>query len=338
MSMMAELEGVVACPLTAFDSAGGVDYDTYRLQLEFLLAAGASGVCLFMHAAESLVLDDEERTHMLQAAVDTVGARVPVLVHVSGTATSQSAHRASVAARLGADGIVCLPPYHVRLDDIAMVDHFAAVADATALPFLVYSYPGAGAAVTPNLLKRMVQEIPSIVGMKNAGGDVADMLEYVRIGREERARFAIFHGTEYVVPNRAMGGAGCFSITGLVIPTLLRRLWSALQEEDHGKALDLQLDISRVLNAVVPLYPSGIKAAAGLMGREVGPPRRPHRRLSGSELAELERALESIDAVSEESRGWGNAVQMMSPRPQPVTSEVAAKGLGAAQVKGTSHE
>ncbi|SHK63924.1 4-hydroxy-tetrahydrodipicolinate synthase [Pseudonocardia thermophila] len=296
--------GVIACPLTPFDSTGRVHRATFRRQLEFLVDNGAAGVCVFMHAAESLLLTEAERAEMLDDAVATLAGRVPILVHVSSASTAQARDRAARAHEQGADGVVCLPPYHVHLDEVALERHFAAVADASPLPLVVYSYPAAGAPIGPELLDRLLQKVPTVQGMKNAGGDVAEMLRLVHVARERREEFSIFHGIEYLLPNLAMGGAGCFSITGLVAPRLVRELWRSAVAADHATALQRQLEVSELLRALLPLYPSTIKAAAGLMGRDVGPPRPPHRELCAGELGALRRALDSLPALRGELRGW----------------------------------
>lgn len=300
-----KLAGVVGTPVTPFTP--DLELDTVALErlVDFHVTQGSNVLALPMHIGESLNLSIEERKTMAEVAVKTVGRRIPVLVHVSLPGTSQTVELARHAESVGADGVVVVTPYHWRPEPDALFEHFGSVADAVAIDVLLYNFPGRlGVAVTPDLVKRLIDRHPNVVGMKDATYDMQAFTEMARRVTEVAPGFALFTGVEYPLPGMALGGVGCFSPSLQLAPGLVRALCEACADGDFARALPLQRRASALWHLVKDGYPASIKEALGILGRPVGSVRGPLSGLSDGTAAALREGLDTLGVLSGEPHGW----------------------------------
>ncbi|WP_190094796.1 dihydrodipicolinate synthase family protein [Streptomyces melanogenes] len=297
-------EGLIACPLTPYDDAGELDAATYAKQLEFLLGAGFTALCPLMHAGESLNLSFAERREVSSLTVSAAG-RAPVVAHVSCPGTDHTVALARQAQSVGAAAVIATTPYHWHPGDAGLLAHFSAVAEAVDISVLAYSPPpSAGTPLTPRLVGELISRHPNFLGLKEASNDVTAFGGFARSAAALRADFSVLGGIEYTLAQRALGGAGSFSILALVAPRLVRELWTATVQGEFERAAGLQDRVSRLLSLFIPRYPAGLKAAAALMGRPLGPTRLPIPPLDPAETQALARALEETGITAQEPYGW----------------------------------
>jgi 4-hydroxy-tetrahydrodipicolinate synthase len=273
--------------------------------VEFLLSSGVQALCALMHVGESLNLSFAERELLASLTVRASGGRVPVVVHVSCPGTDHTVRLARHAQSVGADAVIVTSPYHWHPGEEGMSRHFDAVADAVGIPFLGYSPPpSAGTPLTPELVTRLARRHEHFLGLKEASNHMGTFGEFARAAEAVRPDFSVLGGIEYTLPQRALGGAGSFSVCALVAPRLVTGLWKAVSEDDHERARELQARMTRLLSLLVPRYPAGVKAAAGLMGRPVGGPRLPVPPLTPAENDRLAAALDEAGVTATEPYGW----------------------------------
>jgi len=298
--------GLVHTPVTPFTHGARVDYDRYSKLIEFHLKHGAESLALPMHAGESVSLSDEERRKLLEFAIKQVKGRVPVIAHVSDSGTAIAAERARHAEKAGATAIICTPPYYWTPPPAMLLEHFATVGAAAALPFFVYNSPEemGGVKVTTELALKLIARLPNFAGIVDASLDWQFMIELVSEARKVRPDFQLLSGTEYLVSARAIGAKGLFSPLAGVAPLLMRGLYDHCRKEQYGEARKAQEAIAAVRRLLKPDGVAGLKAAVAAMGRDCGGPRYPLLPLGEAERVRVSGELAAMAALRAEPRGW----------------------------------
>ena len=159
------LKGVLPIAPTPFHANGDLDLEGMCRVLDCMIDQGVDGICILANYSEQFVLSDEERETLLRLTTEHVGGRVPVIATISHFSTRIAAERARRAAEAGAVMVMMMPPYHgasLRADEQAMVEHFAAVADAGRLPIMVQDAPLSGVALTVPFLAHLAREVPLV--------------------------------------------------------------------------------------------------------------------------------------------------------------------------------
>ncbi|MDW8099767.1 MAG: dihydrodipicolinate synthase family protein [Anaerolineae bacterium] len=287
--------GVYCALVTPYSADGSVDLARLRDLIAWLIERGVHGLWVCGGTGEGLLLDEDERRAVAETAVDAARGRVKVIVHVGALSTRLAAALAAHAARIGADGIACLPPFYWHLNDDAIVAHYQNVAMAADnLPLFAYNIPrNTGIIITPALLSRLRREIPTIVGLKHSSYDLFDLHT---MALEHGDALAIFCGhDELFLPALALGACGLVGATVNFIPQVYVRLWGAYQEGNWAEAARQQAMANRIVHAVLQgEVVAATKAALSLVGPDPGPPRPPLQPLSATQVDELRRALKGL--------------------------------------------
>ncbi|WCB96861.1 4-hydroxy-tetrahydrodipicolinate synthase [Baekduia alba] len=318
--------GYFGSPLTPYDAAGRIDEEVYAQEVEFLIGNGAPALCSLMHVGESLNLSADERRRVTELTVEVAAGRVPVIAHVSLPGTQHTVELAEHAQSVGAQGVVSVTPYHWRPTDEGLYEHFVAVGSSVDVALLTYSYPAAfGVGVSPQVATRLVERLPNYLGAKQADYDMQTFTEMVRALHVARPDFSVFAGVEYLLPALALGGCGSLSACGVVAPRLLTALWQAASTGDFEGARELQWKMGQLFLLLTSRYPATIKAAAGIMGREVGPTRLPVLPLAAEEVAALAAELDAMGILESEPYGWA-----LDAEPDPERARASVRGVLAA--------
>jgi 4-hydroxy-tetrahydrodipicolinate synthase len=216
----------------AFDEA------TFRAFVEWQIQEGSHGLVPVGTTGESATLAADEHRAVISACVETADRRVPV---IAGCGSNNTAHAIALtrsAKDAGADAALHVPPYYNRPNQDGVFAHFRAIADAVDLPIVLYNVPGR--TVTDISVETMARlsEIPSVVAVKDATGNVA------RVSAQRlacRSGFAQLSGNDDMALGfMAMGGVGCISVTANVAPRLCADFQERCRDGDWKGALDLQ--------------------------------------------------------------------------------------------------
>lgn len=232
--MRTKFTGVGTALITPFTTAGAVDEAAVRrlarrqidLGTHFLVPCGTTG--------EVPTLTAGERRRVVEIVVDEARGQVPVLAGAGGYDTSEVAHAAVEMQAAGADGLLSVTPYYNRPTPEGLYAHYARIAEATPLPIIVYNVPGrTGCNVDAPTLARLAT-IPSIVGVKEASGNMSQMADIVRAVPDE---FLVLSGDDAVtLPLMAIGGRGVISVCSNQIPREMADLVEAAERGDFAGA------------------------------------------------------------------------------------------------------
>jgi len=159
------LAGVAPIAPTPFTDAGELDLDGMRRVLDCMVDQGVDGICILANYSEQFLLTDAERDTLLDLCLTHVAGRVPVIVTCSHFSTRIAAQRAGRAKAAGAAMVMLMPPYHgasLRAGEDAIVEHYARVAEAAALPVMVQDAPLSGVTLSVAFLARLAREVPAV--------------------------------------------------------------------------------------------------------------------------------------------------------------------------------
>jgi len=261
--------GVFAALLTPFDAQGAIEVRALTDLVDGLVAVGVNGLVALGTTGEFADLTGDERRLVTDVTVAAARGRVPVVVGVGALGTTDACSYAEQAEQARAD-VVSLPPLFWKLDDARLFAHFAAVATATSLPVLLYDIPiFAGASLSPQLVRRVAAELPSVIGIKLTVSDfrsVSDVLAAVKpvrpdfsvtVGFEDLALFAMLAGGDGVISGMA----------NFCAPTLLQ-LVAAVRGGDLPAAVAAHQEVMRLFPVYFQCTPPIL--ALKMLSRELG--------------------------------------------------------------------
>ncbi len=285
---------VLAAMVTPFTSAGELDLDATGALAERLAREGNNGLVVNGTTGESPTTTDAEKIAIIRAVVEAVGDRVTVVAGVGTYDTAQSVRMAKGAEKAGAHGALVVTPYYSRPQQDGLLAHFAAVADASDLPVMLYDIPARSAvAIAPETLLRLAEH-PRITAVKDAKGDLLAGSQVIA-----NCDLAYYSGDDpLTLPWMSVGAVGIVSIISHVVGPHVRAMVDAAEAGDFARArvihealLPAHLAQSRTGGGAGLVF---AKAALRLAGFEVGDPRLPQIPATHAQTAQIALDLEEI--------------------------------------------
>lgn len=293
---ISQLRGVIPPLATPLHDDGSLNVGAIPPLVEYVLAAGVHGVFATGSQGEAFALSADERRQVLDAVLDAVNGRVPVMAGTGAITTRDAVALSRAAEAAGADCLSVITPYFVMPTQDELYAHFAEVANAVTIPVLAYSNPGrtGGVRLAAETLARLSADFPNIVGVKDSSGDLAETAGLIRACPAE---FRVFVGRDSLLyGGLCYGAVGTVALTANLIPELLVGVYEAFCVGDHARARALQDRVTLVRESMAGLgsYPAPVKAGLALLGIPVGPPRRPIRPPSESQIERLRALLRQV--------------------------------------------
>ena len=277
--------------VTPMTASGAVDYDGAARLAEYLVTEMRNdGLVISGTTGESPTTSDEEKARLLAAVLEAVGDRAMVVAGVGTNDTAHSCELARSAEEAGAHGLLVVTPYYNKPPQSGLVAHFRAVADATALPNLLYDIPGrTGTPIAPETLIQLAEH-PRIVAVKDAKADFGAASRVMLA-----TSLAFYSGDDMVnLPWLSLGAAGFVSVVGHVVGDRLHDMIDAYLAGRVAEALAIHRELLPVYTGL--FRSQGVimtKAALGLLGLPGGPVRAP---LPDATEAEIERLRTDLAA------------------------------------------
>jgi len=257
--------GVGTAVVTPFTKGGELDEAAVRRLGRRQIDAGVHFLCPCGTTGENPTLTDAERLRTVEILVEEANGKVPILAGTGGYDTKEVIHIAREMARRGASGFLSVTPYYNKPTQEGLYQHYRAFAESTALPIVVYNVPGrTGVNVEPATLARMA-ELPNIVAVKEASGNVSQMCEVVRAVPSD---FIVLSGDDgLTLPLMAVGGHGIISVASNEIPGEMVKMVEAAERNDFAAARAIHAHILPLMSInFVESNPQPVKAAMAAMG------------------------------------------------------------------------
>ncbi len=246
-------------------SDGKVDFESFERLIDFHLENNTQALIVLGTTGEAATQTFEERGKLISTAIERVGGKIPVIVGTGANCTQVAVDYTKQAEALGADGILVVTPYYNKATPKGLIEHYTIIANATILPVILYNVPGRTGVNLEAKTIAALSKIENIVGVKEAGGDICQVLEIKRLVPED---FKIYSGNDdQIVPVYACGGHGVISVCANAIPSQTQQMCKAFMDGDVNEALRLQLLYKHFINLLFcEVNPIPIKAALNAMG------------------------------------------------------------------------
>ncbi|HCJ09695.1 MAG TPA: 4-hydroxy-tetrahydrodipicolinate synthase [Clostridiales bacterium] len=271
---VAEWGRVITAMVTPFDAGLAPDYGQAARLARRLVDSGTDAVLVGGTTGESPTLTDNEKLRLIEAVLDAVGDRAPVLAGTGTNSTAASVTLTRKAEALGVHGVMLVAPYYNKPPQAGLIEHFRTVASETRLPVMVYNVPGrTGVNITPETMA-VLSEVPNIVALKEAGGSADQAAQMVRaVG----GRVRVYSGDDSLtVPMLSVGAVGVVSVASHVAGPLVAEMVAAFADGEVRKAAELHRRLLPLFKALfLTTNPIPVKAALRLQGFDVGDPRPP---------------------------------------------------------------
>ncbi len=244
---------------------GSLDFDAYRKLIDWHVEQGTDGLVVVGTSGESPTVSVEEHAELIRVAVEHAAGRLPVIAGIGGNSTSEAIELSQHAKAVGAQAGLSVVPYYNKPTQEGLYQHFKAIAEAVDLPAVLYNVPGRTVADMSNDTILRLAQVPGIIGVKDATGDIGRGAMLVR---DVPAGFQVFSGDD---PTAAalmlLGGQGNISVTANVAPRLMHDLCMAAIQGDGVLARQLNARLA-TLNKVlfVESNPIPVKWAVAEMG------------------------------------------------------------------------
>lgn len=228
------ISGSLVALVTPMDSRGSLDWQALERLIDFHLEQGTDGIVAVGTSGESATLDMDEHKEVIRRVVDRVAGRIPVIAGTGANSTSEAVELTEAARSVGADACLLVTPYYNKPTQEGLYQHFKFIAEAVAIPQILYNVPGRTACdMLPDTVVRLA-DIPNIIGIKEATGDLQRARELIeRVGE----RMAIYSGDDpTAVELILLGGKGNISVTANVAPKAMHDLCVAALQGDADTA------------------------------------------------------------------------------------------------------
>jgi 4-hydroxy-tetrahydrodipicolinate synthase len=288
---MIPLQGCGTALVTPFARDGSVDLAALRALVDWQVAEGIDFLVPCGSTGEAQTLNQSERERVVAAVVEVAGGRVPVMAGATSNDTAQAVDETKRMCRLGVDYILSACPYYNKPIQEGLYRHFTAVADAATKPVCLYNVPGRTAVnLTASVALRLAAH-PNIMGIKEASGDLKQIMEILR---ERPDGFAVFSGDDWLaLPAITAGADGLISVTSNETPAAMTAFINLALAGNLENARSWHYRLLPLMEAnFLETNPAPVKAALELLGRVQNVLRLPLLPASESTAAALRVALE----------------------------------------------
>ena len=263
---MKTITGSIVALATPMHEDGSVDYPTLRKLVDWHIAEGTDCIGVVGTTGESPTVSIEENCEIIRVSVEQAAKRVPIMAGCGSNSTAEAIELAKFARQVGADCQLQVVPYYNKPTQQGQYLHFKAIAEAVGdLPIILYNVPGRSAADMAHATVLRLAQIPGIVGIKEASGNI-DRAQWLI--KEAPKDFAIYSGDDpTAVALMLCGGQGNVSVTANVAPKLMHELCVAALAGDVRRAMTLQLQLLPLhRNLFIESNPIPVKWAMSRLG------------------------------------------------------------------------
>lgn len=284
--------------VTPFNADGSVNYEKAADLAEWLINNGSDGLVVAGSTGEAATMSAEEKLELFRVVVNRINKRVPVIAGTGSNNTADSVKMTKMAEAMGVDGALIVGPYYNKPTQEGFYQHFAAVAQSTGLPIIVYNVPGRTASnISPAIVARLAADFENIVAIKEAAGNVAQVAELYSVLPEE---FTIYSGDDgLILPFMSVGATGLISVLSNIGGGILQDVMQAYEDGRVREAAKLNARMVPLANAMfIETNPIPVKAAVTLVtGIDAGQPRLPLTPMEPANKAKMVTVLQEYGLV-----------------------------------------
>jgi 4-hydroxy-tetrahydrodipicolinate synthase len=237
--------GSLVAIVTPMSDDGALDIGALRKLIDWHIAEGTDGIVVVGTTGESPTVSFDEHCQLIRAAVEQAAGRVPVIAGTGANSTSEAIELTECAKSAGAQAGLSVVPYYNKPTQEGLYQHYKKIAEAVDLPLILYNVPGRTVADLSNDTALRLAEVPGIVGIKDATGNMERAADLVRRAPQD---FLLYTGDDAsAMPFMLLGGHGVISVTANVAPKMMHEMCVAAFAGNLARARELN-------NALLPLH------------------------------------------------------------------------------------
>jgi 4-hydroxy-tetrahydrodipicolinate synthase len=291
------IKGSIVAIVTPMQEDGSLDLAAFRALIDFHIEQGTDGIVVAGTTGESPTVDIEEHELLIAEAVKHAAKRIPIIAGTGANSTREAIELAAFSKKAGADASLSVVPYYNKPTQEGLYLHFKAIAEAVDMPHILYNVPGRTVADMNNDTVLRLAQIPNIVGIKDATGNIergSDLLQ--RVAKD----FAVYSGDDVsTLALMLLGAQGAISVTANVAPKLMHEMCAAALNGEVAKAREINFRLLGLhRNLFVEANPIPVKWAVARMGLMKNALRLPLTPLSPTAYAKVEAAMRQAGALN----------------------------------------
>ena len=291
-----KLKGIIVPATTPFDTAGEIDFSAVSLQIDWLISNGVHGIAVGGSTGDCHTLALDEYVKLVDTAVDAVNGRVPLIAGIITDSTRDAIKRGQMVQQSGVAALQVTPVHYLfKPTDSATIEHFRAVTEETGMPVIIYNVVP-WSYIEPELLCRLMREIPGVIGVKQSAGDMKLFADLMIMADADHLVFSAVDALLYSC--YALGAHGAIAAILAAAPGPSVALWEAAAAGQLDKAVDLHERIPRLWNAINGHnLPACTKYAQTLQKIPAGLPRKPMTMPEASQQSIIRSALDGLGLI-----------------------------------------
>jgi len=259
------IKGSLVAIVTPMNADGSLDMAAFRALIDFHIEQGTDAIVVVGTSGESPTVDVNEHELLIQVAVDHAAKRIPIIAGTGANSTKEAIELAAFSKKSGADASLTVVPYYNKPTQEGLYLHFKAIAEAVDMPHILYNVPGRTVADLSNDTVLRLAQIPNIVGIKDATGNIGRGSELLLRAPKD---FAIYSGDDAsTLAMMLLGAHGAISVTANVAPKLMHEMCIAALNGEIAKAREINFRLLGLhLDLFVEANPIPVKWAVARMG------------------------------------------------------------------------
>ena len=294
---MAIFTGAGLALITPMNDDGSVNYEKLRELLEFHVANKTDAIIICGTTGEASTLSDEEHLECIRFACEVINKRIPVIAGTGSNCTQSAIELSKEAEKSGVDGLLLVTPYYNKATQNGLKAHYKAIAKEVNVPIILYNVPSrTGTRLAPQTVVDLCHEVPNIVGVKDATGDISEVAELMSLAK---GTVDVYSGNDdQIVPVLSLGGKGVISVLSNILPKETHDMVASYLEGDVAKSCEMQLKYFDLVKALFcEVNPIPVKKALNLMGMEVGSLRLPLTEMEDANAKRLEEEMRKAGVI-----------------------------------------
>ena len=203
--------------VTPFKNDGSIDYIALRKLIDFQIENNTDAIIITGTTGESATLSYIEHLNVIEECINHVDGRIPVIAGTGSNCTKSAINMSKEAENLGADGLLIVTPYYNKTTQFGLINHYSKISEKVNIPIILYNVPSrTGLNIEPNTVKELVEKNKNIKGIKEASGNINNVLEIKELLGD---KINIYSGNDdQIVPILSVGGVGVISVIANILP------------------------------------------------------------------------------------------------------------------------
>lgn len=290
---MIDFGKVATAMVTPFDNKENIDFAKTTELINYLIDNGSDSLVIAGTTGESPTLTNEEKLALFRHVVEVVDGRVPVIAGTGSNNTRASIDMTKKAEEIGVDAVMLVAPYYNKPSQDGLYLHFKTIAESTKLPVMLYNVPGRSIVSLAVETVVRLSQLPNVVAIKDAGGDLDTMTEFIANTPDD---FAVYSGDDSLtLPSLAIGANGIVSVASHVIGNEMQQMIRLFESGHYLQAAKQHQRLAPVMKGLFAApSPTPVKTALQLKGLDTGPVRLPLIPLTETERTTLVQLLETL--------------------------------------------